>query len=401
MFQRYVDGECSPEEAAALIRLFGVGNPEAGEAELRDLIRQHLALHEADQEENESLQPLLDKTFGSIRQAVSMKQAVEEKSTTPVRRTVWLRVAAAVLIVCIAGGVFYLPGKKQPEPVAKRESKPNPVIAEIVPGGDKAVLTLGDGTVIVLDTAANGELGNDGAARIVKLDDGQLQYRTAGSATGEPVYNTMATPRGGQYKLLLPDGSRVWLNAASSIRYPTAFTGSERKVDITGEAYFEVAHNPQMPFVVASRNASVKVLGTRFNVSDYSDEQTNKTTLLEGSVKLDAQNATGNRSVILRPGEQASINPYAASLHVTKNIDLDEVMAWRDGNFHFNEQDIPSIMRQISRWYDVDVAMQGNGVGETFSGIVSRKGNITQVLKILEAGGVKFRIEGRRLTVIY
>jgi ferric-dicitrate binding protein FerR (iron transport regulator) len=204
----------------------------------------------------------------------------------------------------------------------------------------------------------------------------------------------MSTPKGRQYSLLLGDGSKVWLNAASSIKFPTAFTGSTRVVEITGEAYFEVAHDAAKPFIVSVNDMQVEVLGTHFNINSYSDEPEIKTTLLEGKVRVTRGGSIG----ILKPGQQASVN--SANELKIEDADVDAVMAWKTGVFDFRSLELPEIMRQIARWYDLDVKYEGEPGHEKFSGIVSRKSNVSQVLKIMESAGVKFRINNKEITVL-
>ena len=232
---------------------------------------------------------------------------------------------------------------------------------------------------------------------MIKLDDGQLAYNNAGIGS-EVVYNTVSTPRGGQYQLVLADGSKVWLNAASTLRFPTSFVGKERKVELEGEGYFEVAKNAAMPFKVdVDGKGEVEVLGTHFNINSYSNEPAINTTLIEGSVKV-----TGNlsgKTQNLNPGEQARINA-AGQVTLNRNINVDEIIAWKEGNFNFNSAGIEYIMRNVSRWYDLDVVYQGVPSKETFSGIVSRNSNLSEVLMIIKQAGIKFKIEGKKITVM-
>jgi len=264
---------------------------------------------------------------------------------------------------------------------------------DIPPGGNKAVLTLSDGSTIILDSAANGNLANQGNSSVNKLGN-QIFYKTEGKST-EVLYNTISTPRGGKYQLALTDGTKVWLNAASSIRFPVTFVGKERKVEITGEAYFEVAKNKSMPFRVSVNDMNIEVLGTHFNISAYADERIVKTTLIEGSVKV----TKGDALAILLPGEQARLSQQG-QLTIDKDINIEEVVAWNNGLFLFDHNNIQEIMQQISKWYDVDVVFQGEPTHLTFSGVVSRNSNISQVLKIMEQAGVRFAIEGKKITVM-
>ena len=318
-----------------------------------------------------------------------------------IRFTIWKRVAAVASIIILGTGTYFLLTNKEQKEITKTENNIQ-YKNDVVPGGNKATLQLADGSTIILDSAQNGTLSQQGNARVLKLDNGQIAYNASGTAK-EVLYNTISTPRGGQYQLTLADGSKVWLNAASSIRFPASFTGSKRKVELTGEAYFEVAKNPAMPFTVyispsptGESRGEVEVLGTHFNINSYADEDVIKTTLLEGAVKV----TKGSVIALLSPGQQAQLTTNG-QIGVNKNIDVDEVVAWKNGLFNFNSVDIENIMRQISRWYDVDVFYQGSISKETFSGIgVSRNSKLSQVVKIMEQAGVKFKIEGKKITVM-
>lgn len=314
----------------------------------------------------------------------------------------WKKVAAAsTIILLLATSAYLLYFKKENNPSTKTANTKPPQI-DIAPGGNKAILILADGSQIILDSAANGNLANQGNVKVIKLDNGQLAYKGSGSPLGvggtEVIYNTISTPRGGQYQLTLADGSKVWLNASSSIHFPAAFTGKARQVDITGEAYFEVAKNISMPFKVKINTplgdgGEVEVMGTHFNINSYSDEPTIKTTLLEGRVKVSAQNG---QSSLLMPGQQAQVSE---GIKVVSNIDTDEIIAWKAGMFQFTRTDIKTIMRQISRWYNVDVQFEGDFSKKSFSAIVSRSNNISEVLKIMEKAGIQFRIEEKKIIV--
>ncbi len=306
----------------------------------------------------------------------------------------WWYAAAAVLL--LGGFLTYRFAFQEPNksPIV---NKTIPEKNDVAPGGNKAVLTLADGSTIILDNASNGNLAEQGNTKVIKLDDGQLAYNNAGIGS-EVVYNTVSTPRGGQYQLVLADGSKVWLNAASTLRFPTSFVGKERKVELEGEGYFEVAKNAAMPFKVdVDGKGEVEVLGTHFNINSYSNEPAINTTLIEGSVKV-----TGNlsgKTQNLNPGEQARINA-AGQVTLNRNINVDEIIAWKEGNFNFNSAGIEYIMRNVSRWYDLDVVYQGVPSKETFSGIVSRNSNLSEVLMIMKQAGIKFKIEGKKITVM-
>jgi transmembrane sensor len=335
---------------------------------------------------------------------IKEKESIVETETTPVRRMSkkWIGVAAASVIILLLAGVFYLTKTEATQNrLVKNERAASSLKNDILPGGNKALLTLADGSTIILDSAQNGTLSNQGNIKIIKLDDGQLAYdKSAVSGSTEVLYNTISTPKGGQYQLTLSDGSKVWLNAASSLRFPATFSGNERKVELTGEGYFEVAHNPSKPFIVTKNNVEIKVLGTHFNVNAYDDEDVIKTTLLEGSVKV----TKGNKSTLITPGEQAIVSNSSTttfSINVKKDVDLDEAVAWKNGKFIFQDADIKSIMRQLEHWYDVSVIYDDKEVtNEEFVGSISRNVNISQILQMLEkTGAVKFEITGRTVIV--
>ena len=266
---------------------------------------------------------------------------------------------------------------------------------DLAPGGNKAILTLADGSKINLNSVKNGSLTAQPGAHIVK-QSGQLAYKDAAdnSSSIQVSYNTLTTPKGGQYQLTLVDGTKVWLNAASSLKFPTAFSGNERVVELTGEAYFEVAHNSKQPFKVKTASQVVQDIGTQFDVNSYADEGAVATTLIEGSVKIyDAKGQT-----LIKPGQQYLLKNSGVA-EVKNEVNLDEVTAWKNGMFQFDSADIKTIMRQISRWYNVDVEYQGQIPPSTYHGRISRNSNASTVLKILELSGINFTIEGRTIIV--
>jgi transmembrane sensor len=306
----------------------------------------------------------------------------------------WSRItiAASVLFVITTGLYFYT---KKPQLVSQNGQIKN----TITPGSNKAMLILADGSKIVLDSAHNGEIAKQTGIKITKTKLGQLVYTIANTANkNDPVtYNTIETPRGGQYQVNLADGTKIWLNSASSIHFPTAFNSKERKVELTGEAYFEVAKNKALPFRVVSQNQLVEVLGTHFDINSYTDEAKTKTTLLEGSVKVSGLETQS--TAILKPGQQ-SILKSAGSIEV-KDVDIEDAVAWKNGYFMFPNENIETIMRKISRWYDVDIEYSGNVSQKAIWGSVSKFKNVTEVLKMLELTGVvHFKIDGRRIIVM-
>ncbi|MBS0027618.1 FecR family protein [Chitinophaga sp. 22321] len=299
---------------------------------------------------------------------------------------------AAAAVVFIATGIYYF-AKPSPPPVIVAAS---PAIKDIAPGGNRAVLTLSDGSQIPLDSANNGVLAKQGNTSITKLSNGQLAYNESGSTGDKVLYNTMSTPSGGQYQLILPDGTGVWLNAASSIYYPTAFTGNERTVTITGEVYFEVAQNEKMPFRVKAGNTTVEVLGTHFNINAYKDEPSVNTTLLQGTVQINAN----QQKQVIKPGQQARVIASNHGIQVLDNVDLSQVMAWKKGFFSFNDADLPTVMRQLSRWYNVEVKYEGEIPQRLFTGEIGRDLTLSQVLKGLSKTRIRYKIEnGNRIII--
>ncbi len=331
----------------------------------------------------------------------------------PLLRRPWTwAAAAAILLVFILGGrrLFMTDSSVTPVP-APPVANTEPVQRDAAPGRNTATLILADGSSLLLDSAANGELASQGGTRIIKLPNDQIRYQAEATGAAPIGYNTIQTPNGGQYKLVLPDGTGVWLNAASSLRYPTAFTGKERRVSVTGEVYFEVAKvsgpvtgasRPQaaaasaMPFIVEKDGMEIKVLGTHFNVNTYADEPESRITLLEGSVAVTGAGAP--QSLTLRPGQQARLNADSQP-HLFNDIDVDEVMAWKNGLFDFSSADIQTIMRQIGRWYDLDVVFRGTIPQRQFSGKITRGTNLSNVLKILEQSNIHFEVENRTIVV--
>jgi len=266
---------------------------------------------------------------------------------------------------------------------------------DIPPGGNKAILKLANGSVIILDSAGNGRLSTQAGATIDKTGDGKLAYNSLKEKPTEIQYNTLTTPKGGQYFIELADGSKVWLNAASSLTYPTSFIGKERIVVLKGEAYFEVAKNKAMPFQVTVNGMTVEVLGTHFNINAYDDEAVIKTTLLEGAVKI----MKGNTSALLKPGDQAQVSSNG-NIKVITDADVDQAVAWKNGYFQFRRDNLQQVLRQLTRWYDVDVKYDGLITDMQFGGRISRNNNLSEVLKILELSNVHFRIEGKTIVVM-
>lgn len=366
LVNRYLDGTATTAEQA-LVDRYCERLETAGETELEP--------------ETEALlhQVMYDRIMRRI-------QAPRKRSY----RWTYAAAAAAVLALVAAGGVFFYP-RKQPPAVAVKEK--SVFHNDIKPGGNKATLTLANGSTVVLDDMAADTLAPQGNSTITRTGNGQLAYQARPGASLQPVFNTLTTPAGGQFRLTLPDGSKVWLNASSSITFPTAFTGKDRTVELKGEAYLEVSQNPRQPFKVKVRDMEVSVLGTHFNINAYPDEKAIRTTLLEGSVRVNKE----EQSYMLKPGQQAQLQPNGQfSLHT---VDTEDITAWKDGQFAFNDADIHTVMRQVARWYGAEVIYEGN-ISHHFMGTIPRDVPVSRLLKMLElTGRVSFIVDGNKIIV--
>jgi transmembrane sensor len=304
-----------------------------------------------------------------------------------------LSVAATIAMVFSIS--FYFIGKQK-----KTESAGFTVIKNtpqpITPGKNNAILTLSNGAQIDLNDAKTGDLISESDLKVRKTKHGALIYNAVSNSTAKISFNTISTPRGGQYQVILSDGTHVWLNAASSLKYPTQFTGDNREVELSGEAYFEVAHNAKQPFQVISKKQKITVLGTHFNINTYDDEPVVKTTLLEGSVRIEGKNI--NQTRILKPGQQAILDNFDFNVQAA---DLKSTVAWKNGFFRFQDEEIKVIMNQIARWYDVDIIYAGNFDGMHFSVYISRDKSVEQILTLLRlTKSIKFKMEGRKIIVM-
>jgi len=386
LLQRYLDDRLTPEEQVELDHILQQdGRAEQMRQVLGTLISQEQGLQEYQEAD-------WDPLFQKIQ--------MQTKAIRPVRYLVRARLIAAAALVLLSIAVWLLVDNRNTGkslaavPIPQKQS----LTHDLAPGSSKATLTLADNTTIDLDAAKEGVVGQQGNAQLIKDKNGRLSYQPAGEKTSAApmAYNLLTTPRGGQYQLVLPDGSKVWLNAASRLKYPTSFAGKERVVELQGEAYFEIARNPSMPFKVSlmgQPSAQVEVLGTHFNVKAYADEPAIQTTLLEGAVKVHQ----GAGSALLQPGQQAR---WSSSTNIkVLTADLEETIAWKNGLFKFNEATIEDVMRQLSRWYDVDIVYVNGIPGDLFRGEMYRSVNVSKVLKILEASGVHFTVEGKKILV--
>jgi ferric-dicitrate binding protein FerR (iron transport regulator) len=314
---------------------------------------------------------------------------------TPIKRattrSLWKTVAAAVTITAVVGtGAWFLLKKDKP-PVAVVQPAENK-LADVIPGGYKAQLVLDDGSTIELDSAGTGKLAQQGNMQVMNRN-GQLSYKPDATSEKRSLYNTLKTGRGQMYPVKLSDGSAVWLNSSSSIRFPVAFNEQERRVEITGEAYFEVAHNDRKPFRVSVNGMEVQVVGTVFNINSYNDESAMKTTLLTGFVKV----TKGDQQVMIKPGEQAEVADK--TIKVNTGVNVNKEVAWKNGLFYFKNENLKAIMRQISRWYDIDVVYEGKISNDEISGKIYRNANLSEVLKLLNVLDVNYKIEGKKLII--
>jgi len=375
LLQKYQDGTCTAEELNTLESWY---------------------LAEARKPINNHSEAALAETKTAIWNAFSDRVGFNTPNIAPERKTYKLyrnlSIAAALVITFAAGFYFYTRNEEKNNRQVKREAAP------VLPGRNRALLTLADGTKVALDDYRNGELAQKSGIQIVKLADGQLLYRIpkATQKTGlDHLFNTVQTPNGGQYQLILEDGTKVWLNAASSLRYPMAFTKNERAVELEGEAYFEVAKDKKRKFLVKTALQEVTVLGTHFNINAYPEENSIKTTLLEGSVQVEPKGK--GVPVLLKPGQASQFN---GEQFLVKTVDTEEAVAWKNGYFVFDNEDLKTAIRKVARWYDLDVVYTGQFGTAEINGSVSRFDNIDQVLQVLRlTTKLNFKVEGRRLTI--
>ncbi len=349
-----------------------LGDPREREA-LAEIFMELTGVPDMDLEFDPALQPLLNKV-----------KSVDLPRKAPVRRMRYWSWAAAIGLLVLAGSIYRL--------TEQRESTA-PVLAQhkaVAPGKQGAVLMLADGSAVLLDSMKNGVVANQAGTNVI-LNNGQVVYNPEENSTAATAYNTISTPRGRQFSVVLPDGTKVWLNAASSLRYPVAFPANAREVRITGEAYFEVAPDATRPFSVRfNEKGIVEVLGTSFNLNAYTDEPQVKTTLLSGSIRL-------NKQQVLRPGEQANIDNN--SITVESNVETENAIAWKKGLFMMSSTDLPALFRQISRWYDIEVDMKGELPKRSFGGTIARNVQLTDIIEALNIYGVNCKLENNKLVV--
>lgn len=375
---------------AELKELLELMSDTSRESESRQLIREAIA------EGYVSGQPMQEERLLQIQEAIMKIAGPEVKPEAGSRRSLflirssgWLKWAAAIVLLLGAGSYFWLFRQDTGSTGIQNTGSAQ----GILPGTNKAILTLADGSSIILDSTTNGIIAQQGTAAIEKQSNGAIVYNLNGASDGKIMTNTLRTPRGGQYKLTLPDGTKVWMNAASSITYPAIFTGDKRVVSVTGELYFEVAKNAAHPFIVdVNKESSIEVLGTSFNINAYDNESSSKTTLIEGKVSV----RKGDQSDILQPGQQARIGN---AITIAPKVDIDQILAWKNGNFNFEDMPLSGIMRQLERWYDIEVRYDGPVPDIKFHGKMSRGVALSDVITFLSENDLKLKLEDRILIV--
>lgn len=388
LLRRYRDGTATAEERRFIESYYDLFEAQPG-----------LEAWMNGQERSDLQQRMLDGVWEKVVEEESRRARAGGRP-----RYRWTWAAAAALLAGVAALGWLAMNRRAQAPEAYAAAPPAP--APIRPGGHKAVLTLAGGQQLFLGDSMSGTLARQGQVQLRQTAAGTLVYDAAPAEAGKevPPYNTLTIPRGGEYRLVLSDGTAVWLNAGSTLRYPAAFTGTERRVVLSGEAYFEASGDPRRPFIVEippalpeGRQTEVRVLGTRFNVKAYREDREVRTSLAEGAVRM----SRGRASRVLRPGEEGRIGDRDTAITVSP-ADLDMALAWKNGTFFFNHTNIRTIMQELSRWYDVDVEYETRGLDDkNFSGIVSRYGKAEALLKRLElTGTVHFRIEGRTVKVL-
>ena len=406
LIQQYLSGQLTEVQGQELLAFVNSSDQSDVLAVLKELM----------QEESHKAVPLDSEVLrASLRKVLQVDKGLP--LVVPVRRLAgrpaWW--AAAAVFVVLGASSYFMFFNKTGQAIATAQAQAGRFKNDVGPGSNKAILTLSSGQQIILDSAANGVLARQGNAQVQKSANGQLSYSIVTERPTAVLYNTLTTPRGGVYQLVLPDGSKVWLNSESSIKYPVFFTGQKREVEIIGEAYFEVFKDASKPFIVSiPGKEEVEVLGTSFNVNAYTNESDIKTTLLEGSVKIKEESLVGlntnkgKLSMILTPGQQSQLvvgentnngSVTKGQLKLLTGVDLEAVVAWKNGLFSFNHTDLQTVMRQLARWYDVDVVYEGDIQPRHFGGKMERDLNLSEVLAILKETNVHFSIEGKKLIV--
>lgn len=372
ILQQYLDDTCTAEEKALLEsrweKILAEQDWEVP-AEQEALIRERL------------LSNIKTKLAEHTEQPASKEQPAKVRSILPLQ---WKIAAAAAAVLIIIIGIAYYQSQNRTQPAE--------MVVDIPPGGNHAMLTLANGRHILLDSAANGILPTQGAGNIIKQNDELVYMHKGQTAAG---MNTLTTPKGGQYKLTLPDGTKVWLDAVSSITYPTAFTEKTRQVTLTGQAYFEVAHDAGKPFEVKAQGQTIRDIGTAFNINAYTDEPSMQITLSQGAVAVN--DPKGHTAILKNPGQQIECQDGANG--AITNVELNEVLAWKNGFINLTSANIATIMRQLSRWYDIDIQYQKGIPAGHITGNVPRNTNLSMVLDVLRTSGVHFTVDGRTIIV--
>ncbi|HLY68733.1 MAG TPA: FecR domain-containing protein [Puia sp.] len=324
-----------------------------------------------------------------LRVEEALERVRSKIDKTPAKRISYIKlllpyISVAAMLALIISTIIFLR-------IDHQEKNISVVAHDIAPGKDKATLTLANGKKIKLDSIKSGDITKEGISTITKDDSGKITYRVSGNAAQEISYNVLSTPNGGQFQLTLADGSKVWLNAASSLRYPSSFSGDKRKVELTGEGYFEIAKDASHPFVITAAGTTTEVLGTHFNINAYSDESSVSITLLEGSVRV-------NNNLVIKPGEQAQVDGRGDILKMA--ADGKTVTAWKDGEFVFKNTPLKEVMLQVARWYDATISYQDN-VSQHFNTTIPREVPVSKLLHLLEAtGSVHFSVDNKKITVL-
>ncbi|MGV8879172.1 MAG: FecR family protein [Sphingobacteriaceae bacterium] len=410
LFRKLLNNTCSDEEAVLIVDLLA-------DEKNKELVNKLILEQLADDSKTAINEAIKERLHDRLKIILAPGEEISAPFFFGRFKRNFFNYAAAIMLISLSTGLFYFYKSRRNAQalLAHHQSLP------ILPGGNKAILTLADGRNISLDQASDGEIARQAEMSIIKTNDGQLVYEVAekavsGAAVGEQLLNTITTPKGGQYIVVLPDGTKVWLNAASSLKYPAVFNDLERKVELSGEAYFEVVKiskipsaknknnaGKNIPFIVVSNHQVIEVTGTNFNVSAYADELDVITTLLEGAVRVsDEQNLVNNQGApitkTLKAGEQSRLSDHHLRIGPGN---AETAVAWKNGKFQFENESIESIMRKIARWYDVDIDYKGNMQNKIFSGTISRYDNVNEVLKMLQlTGTINFKVNERRITVM-
>lgn len=388
LYQKYLDNECNPQELQMLLHHF---EQVEIQPELSLMIHKELENTDSVYENLPQVDAVLQKLDAFIEHNITLSKSKRLSFFSSGNFRYW---SAAALFLILSIALYY--GGNQLNIFSNSASEYR---NDIAPGKNKALLTLADGKKIELTEALHGTVATQSGVLVSKTADGQLRYQVSDTKTNgaKAAYNTISTPKGGKYEVALSDGTIVFLNAASSLSFPTSFGNKgDRNVVLKGEAYFEVAHRPDQPFYVQSGGQLIKVLGTHFNVNAYTDEQSVKTTLLQGSVAVIYPN--GNH-VLLKPGQQSYV---ANGKLLVSEVNAESAIDWKAGEMNVKDEDFQTTMRKIARWYDVDVVFAEDAPADLkLGGLISREKSIVTVLKVMElTGEVHFKVEGRRVTVM-